>query len=162
MDGKDDERLEDGGTKLAELRRRLELEKTEVLKKMSNQKKQKKHQKDKKNSVRLPSSLSASSNRTAHNEVYTCGATPTRRNLETISTVIGSEERVCTATFLRNTTPSQPVMNLESGSKRKYLHTFPVGNIESDSPRKRFKRILNFWDTTTQPEPNPVKPRVDN
>ena len=75
--------------------------------------------KDKKKTVRLPSSLSASSNRTAHNEVYTCGATPTRQNLETISRVIGSEERVCTATFLRNTTPSQPVMNLESGSKRK-------------------------------------------
>ena len=143
-----------------ELRRKLESEKTEVLKKMSNQK----NNKIKRNSVQLPSSLSASSQRTAHNEVYTCGATPTRQseNLEIISRVIGSEEGACTSTLLSNTTPSQPVTNFNSGSKRKYLHSFPVGNIESDSPRKRFKRILNFWDTTTQPEPNPEKPRLDN
>ena len=74
-------RLEDGRIKLAELRRRLELEKTEVLMKMSNQK----HKKDKSNSVKLPSSQSASSQRTAHNEVYTCRATPTRQKLERIS-----------------------------------------------------------------------------
>ena len=110
MDGKDGEKLEDGRIKLAELRRRLELEKTEVLMKMSNEK----HQKDKINSVKLPSSLSASSQKTAHNEVYTCRATPTRQKLETISRVIWSEERAGTSTFLSNITPSQPVMNLNS------------------------------------------------
>ena len=154
------ERLEDGGMKLAKLRRKLELEKTEVLKKMSNQK----NNKIKRNSVQLQSNLSASSQRTAHNEVYSCRATPTRQleKPEKISRVIGSEEGACTSTLLSNTTPSQPVSNFSSGSKRKYLHTFPVGNIESDSPRKRFKQILNFWDTTTQPEPNPEEARLDH
>ena len=154
------ERLEDGGMKLAKLRKKLELEKTEVLKKMSYQK----NNKIKRNSVQLQSNLSATSQRTAHNEVYSCIATPSRQSEkpEIISRVIGSEEGACTSNLLSNTTPSQPVTNFNSGSKRKYLHSFPVGNIESDSPRKRFKRILNFWDTTTQPEPNPEKPRLDN
>ena len=67
VDGNNGEWLEDGRMKLAELRRRLELEKTEVL---SNQK----HQKDNSNSSHLPSSLSESSQRTAYNEVYTCTA----------------------------------------------------------------------------------------
>ena len=152
------ERLEDGGMKLAKLRRKLELEKSEVLKKMSNQK----NNKIKRNSVQLQSSLSASSQRTAHNGVYSCLATPTRQSEkpEIISRVIGSEEGACTSTLLSNTTPSQPVTNFNSGSKRKYLH--PRGNNESDSPRKRFKRILNFWDTTTQPEPNPEEARLDH
>jgi hypothetical protein len=79
------ERLEDGRMKLAKLRRRLELEKTEVLKKMSNQK----NKKDESISVQLSGSLSASSQRTAHNEVYSCRATPTRQSekVKTISRV---------------------------------------------------------------------------
>jgi hypothetical protein len=67
------ERLEGGGMKQAELRWRLKSEKNEVLKIMSNHK----NKKNKRNSVQLPSSLSASSQRTAHTEVYTCRATPT-------------------------------------------------------------------------------------
>ena len=110
VDGKDIERLEDGRIKLGELRRRLELEKTEVLMTMSNMK----HQKDKSNSVKLPSRLSASSPRTAHNVVYMCRATQTRQKLEKISRVIVSEEGACTSAFLSNITPSQPVMNLNS------------------------------------------------
>jgi hypothetical protein len=98
------ERLEDGRMKLAKLRRRLELEKTEVLKKMSNQK----NQKDESISVKLSGSLSASSQSTAHNEVYSCRATPTRQSekVETISRVIGLEERACTSTLLSNIIPS--------------------------------------------------------
>ena len=139
VNGKTEERMTDGMTKLANLRRKMELEKTEVLKKMSN----KKQQKDKISS----GSLSANSLRTAHYEMYR--ATPTRQ--KTISGVLGTEVGVSTSTFLSNNTPSQPVLNLNvgSGSKRKFLNTFQVGNDESDSPRKRFKRILNFWDTST-------------
>jgi hypothetical protein len=51
----------------------------------------------------------------------------------------------------------KPILN--SGSKRKHLQTFETGEIESDSPRKKFNRILNFWGNTTQPEPNSAKPR---
>jgi hypothetical protein len=43
-----------------------------------------------------------------------------------------------------------PILNI--GSKRKHLHTFQAGEIETDSPRKIFKQILNFWGNTTQPE----------
>ena len=141
VNGKTEERMTDGMTKLANLRRKMELEKNEVLKKMSN----KKQQNDKISS----GSLSANSLRTAHYEVYR--ATPTRQKNETISEMLGTEEGVCTSTLLRNYTPSQPVLNFNvgSGSKRKFLKTFQVGNDESDIPRKRFKRILNFWDTST-------------
>ena len=80
VDGQNDQRLVVGGKALEELRRRLELEKTEVLRKMSSQK-------DKSNSEKLQSSLSESSQRTAQSTVYTL-----TREIETNGRLIGSEE----------------------------------------------------------------------
>jgi hypothetical protein len=140
-------RLEKGRRRLEELRQRLEVEKSEVLSKMCNQK----FRKNQINSVQMPGNLTATSS-----GVCTSETTPTQRLGEH-----GSEEGACTtSTLLRNiTTPHQLTPILNSGSKRKHLHTFQAGEMESDSPRKKFKRILNFWGNTTQPEPNSAKPR---
>ena len=140
-------RLEKGRRRLEELRQRLEVEKSEVLSKMCNQK----FRKNQINSVQMPGNLTATSS-----GVCTSETTPTQRLGEH-----GSEEGACTtSTLLRNiTTPHQLKPILNSGSKRKHLHTFQAGEMESDSPRKKFKRILNFWGNTTQPEPNSAKPR---
>ena len=95
---------------------------------------------------------------------YMCTATTAPQSgeeQEMISRKNGSEEGACTSTFLINFTPSQPV-HILIVEVRKHMHTFPVGNIVSDGTRKRFKRILNFWDSTTRPESNPAEPRMNN
>ena len=130
------------GGRLEKGRRRLE-----ELSKMCSQK----FRKNQINSVQMPGNLTATSS-----GVCTSETTPTQRLGEH-----GSEEGACTtSTLLRNITrPHQLTPILNSGSKRKHLHTFQAGEMESDSPRKKFKRILNFWGNTTQPEPNSAKPR---
>ena len=44
-----------------------------------------------------------------------------------------------------------------SGEHFYWIDQYSGGQV--GSPRKGFKRILNFWGNTSQPEPNPAKPR---